>query len=207
MRITAEAKLETRRRILSCAKTLFAKKGYAATTTRDISGAALAATGTLFNYFPSKEALGMALVEQAVQDSIQELRVARAIPASLEEALFSHTANLLRHLASYRSWVAEVLDAAASPFRSESETNTDSFRRRLLEVALDILERHAERSTLTPVTLHLYWTLQIGVLGFWCRDPSTNQEDTLVLLDQSLRLFARALKDDPPQNPESQHVT
>ena len=39
------------------------------------------------------------------------------------------------------------------------------------------------------MAMHLYWTLYLGVLAFWSRDESPNQEETLVILDQSLRLF------------------
>jgi hypothetical protein len=43
------------------------------------------------------------------------------------------------------------------------------------------------------VAMHLYWTLYLGILSFWTQDQSPNQEDTLVLLDQSMRLFADSL--------------
>ncbi len=43
---------------------------------------------------------------------------------------------------------------------------------------------------------HLYWTLYVGVLSFSAHDPSPNQEDTLAVLDQSLRAFVSIL---PPK--------
>ena len=63
MRVTAEQKAITRRRILDVAVKLFRSNGYEATTTRDIAVAAEIATGTLFNYFPTKEAIVGSLVE------------------------------------------------------------------------------------------------------------------------------------------------
>ena len=54
MRITAEASLATRERILQAATGLFATEGWDDTTTRGIAQAAGIATGTLFNYFPNK---------------------------------------------------------------------------------------------------------------------------------------------------------
>ena len=57
MRITAEAKTATRQRILQVATDLFVSQGWQNTTTRDIAVAAGIATGTLFNYFATKEGI------------------------------------------------------------------------------------------------------------------------------------------------------
>ena len=44
--------------------------------------------------------------------------------------------------------------------------------------------------------LHLYWTLYLGVLAFWSRDESENQEDTLLVLDRSMHLFAQTVRSE-----------
>ena len=49
MRVTAETKVRTRDEIVLVARELFAKKGFADTTTRDIAASAGIAVGTLFN--------------------------------------------------------------------------------------------------------------------------------------------------------------
>ena len=72
MRVTAEKKEETRQRILDCARKLFTDKGLEKTTTRYIAEAAGIAAGTMFNYFPTKEALAMTIVEEALDDAATE---------------------------------------------------------------------------------------------------------------------------------------
>ena len=67
VRITADAKLVTRKRILDASRELFNRVGFDAATTRDIAQAATIATGTLFNYFPTKEAIAVALVAEALE--------------------------------------------------------------------------------------------------------------------------------------------
>ena len=57
MRVSEESRRQTRKRILHAATDLF-RDGYAEATTRAIAAKSGIATGTLFNYFPSKEALG-----------------------------------------------------------------------------------------------------------------------------------------------------
>ena len=66
MRVTAETKAATRQRILEAARQLFATGGFDTSTTRDIADAAGIATGTLFNYFPTKEALLASLAAEAI---------------------------------------------------------------------------------------------------------------------------------------------
>jgi hypothetical protein len=41
--------------------------------------------------------------------------------------------------------------------------------------------------------MQLYWTLYLGVLAYWATDVSPKQEDTMALLDQSLKLFVASL--------------
>jgi hypothetical protein len=44
--------------------------------------------------------------------------------------------------------------------------------------------------------MQLYWTLYLGVLAYWATDVSPQQEDTLALLDQSLKLFVAPLGEE-----------
>jgi AcrR family transcriptional regulator len=59
-------RIERRRReIVSAAAEVFAEKGYAATTTREIADAADMAEGTLYNYFRSKRDILLAVAQEA----------------------------------------------------------------------------------------------------------------------------------------------
>ena len=55
---------ETRRRILAAALDLFQERGFAETTMRDIARNAGVATGAAYYYFPSKEHLFLAVLQQ-----------------------------------------------------------------------------------------------------------------------------------------------
>ena len=70
MRVSAATKVATRERILQAALRLFAAQGFEATTTRDIAQAAEIATGTLFNYFPTKDAVVACLAGEAAADAL-----------------------------------------------------------------------------------------------------------------------------------------
>src|SRR5213595_3623780 len=97
MRITSEKKEATRRRIVESAIALFRTRGFDATTTRDIARAASIATGTLFNYFDTKESLVASLAAEALAKARGTV-ISQATDASLEEELFGLVAAELRQL-------------------------------------------------------------------------------------------------------------
>ena len=74
-------KAETRAAIIAAARTLFAQQGYTGTRTRDIAEAAGIATGTLFNYAPTKEAVVL-LVWKARATALMESGLAAAASSS-----------------------------------------------------------------------------------------------------------------------------
>ena len=199
MRVTAQKKQETRRRIVECARKLFNDKGFEQSTTRDIAEAAGIAAGTMFNYFPTKEALAMSIVDGALEEAATEFEGRLRGDETLDEALFAHVAVGLRHLAPHRNYVGEVLETALSPFAKEAVCEqAQQLRVSHLETVRELIASRGLPTTPAPgvMTMHLYWTLYLGVLSFWAADESPNREDTLVALDQSMRLFVGSLSSD-----------
>lgn len=191
MRITAEAKTATRERIIKAAARLFAKEGYDNATTRGIAAKAGIATGTLFNYFESKEAIVAALISEAVSRAQQEIQ--KRDDETLEEELFTFIWTELSALGEYRKFLAQAAETILSPLRRHShESAGESIRTNHLEAVEQILVSHGV-ATPTAVTMQLYWTLYLGVFAHWATDDSPKQEDTLALLDQSLKLLVAAL--------------
>ena len=209
MRVTAATKAKTRLRILEAARSLFRDGGFANTTTRDVASTAEIAAGTLFNYFPTKEALGMALIEEALTTARAECFDRLRGDETLSEALFTHVAIGLRRLKPQRGYVGEILDAAMSPFMpSTTVAGADTFRECHLDVVRTLIQGIAPEATPEPaiVTIHLYWTLYLGVIAFWSRDDSPNQEDSLALLDQALQIFVSTMNSGHP-TAEVNHAT
>ena len=117
MRISQQAKEETRGRILDKAAELFLSQGFEATTTRDIAAEAGLAAGTLFNYFPSKETLAMSMVGEALSGGIDDYRRRRSDDDDLVEALFLFVTSGLRRLRPLRPFLGPVLERSLSPAR------------------------------------------------------------------------------------------
>src|SRR5262249_4568735 len=118
MKITAKAKRETRERILEAAGRLFREQGFEAATTRDLARGAGIATGTLFNYFPSKEALALELVLEALERAVAACEKRPNDAENLEEGLFRLVATSLRELRSLRSLFPAVLETCLDAARS-----------------------------------------------------------------------------------------
>lgn len=193
MRVTAETRESTRRKILEAAQELFRSVGFEATSTREIAQAAGIAAGTLFNYFPTKESLATTLVVESQTRAAR--RVLNESYESLEEALFAHIAAGLRLLKPHRAYLTPVLETALSPLADASGAEPGSaLRTGHLEKVVEIARRYQLDAALSPVALQMYWTLYFGVLAFWARDSSPRQEDTLALLDQSLEMFVGWLR-------------
>lgn len=194
MRVSKETKEKTRGAIMDAARKLFSEKGFDSTVTRDIASHAKIAAGTLFNYFPSKEALGMEIIGEALDEAREDYAQQRRGEESLAEELFLHVITGLHRLAPHRKYMAAILETALSPFaRSAVCEAGERFRIEHLETVASLLADHDVTDQPSFIAVHLYWTLYLGVLAFWSQDESPNQEDTLVLLDQSLRLFVASL--------------
>src|SRR5438067_3070486 len=142
MRVTAQAKEATRKRILRAARRLFAQKGYEATTTRDIAETAEIASGTLFNYFPTKEAIVAFLANEAIGDALAEARLGKRESTrqtghgedTLEEDLFALVASGLRKLKQLRKHLPFLLETSLSPLAiAPQDDDSASLRARHLE--------------------------------------------------------------------------
>lgn len=78
---------ERRRQILDAARVLFAERGFHATTTRDLAAAADINDALLYRYFPDKQAILRALVDEAITVLRALPRLPDQAPLPLEELL------------------------------------------------------------------------------------------------------------------------
>jgi AcrR family transcriptional regulator len=189
VKISAQAKIATRQRILKTATALFQSEGWKNTTTRNIASAAGIAVGTLFNYFPAKEAIAAALISDAFQTAASEFSAERE-ERSLDADLFSLIWSFLVCLHPYRGFLGPACETLFSPLASSSPSSPgDAIRIEHLKLIGSTIAAHGFTSPISGVAIQLYWTLFLGILAFWAADESPGQEDTLALLDHSLKLY------------------
>ncbi|MEN8258269.1 MAG: TetR/AcrR family transcriptional regulator [Thermodesulfobacteriota bacterium] len=194
MRITQKAKEKTAKNILRAAEQLFTDVGYKDTTTRQIAQKAGIATGTLFNYFPSKEALAMSLLAEEIQQGRGDYLKRRSGDEDFGEDLFLLISSELRRLKPYRNFVGPVLESTMSLFSKESSCPAgESTRSEHLQMVRDIIHAHGFSKIPDYISTTLYWSLYLGILAFWSTDESRNQEETLALMDYSINVFTQTI--------------
>lgn len=194
MRISEQTKQENRARILENATQLFTGKGFEDTTTRDIALASGLATGTLFNYFPSKETLAMSMIAEAFRLGSEDFQRRRTGKEDLAEELFLFVASGLRRLRPLRPFLGPVLERSLSPFpRKNVCQEGEAARQGHLYAVQEIIARHGFAEAPDYVAMTMYWSLYLGILAFWTNDPSPNQEATQSLIDYSIRMFVQVI--------------
>lgn len=196
MRVSEKTKQRTRDRIVKVAMTLFDRKGFEDTTTRDISETAGIATGTLFNYFPSKEAIVLSLIHSGWWAALEA--ESGEEEGGLEESLFGLGAACLRALKTHRLYAFPAFGALCGPRRRVArESEVSALRDRHLKRVEDLLVGAGLARFKSELSLHLYWTLLMGVFTYWADDRSPHQEDSLALLDASTKLFVQSVSGGP----------
>jgi len=197
MRITKEAKEKNKKKILATAAELFAGKGYEQTTTRDIAKACGLAVGTMFNYFRSKETLAMTLVAAAMVEGRANFLNRRNGDEDFIEEMFLLVASELRALRPFRQYIGPVLESTMSIFSKSSTCPAgEEARQDHLQTVAQIMAAHGYEMVAGSIAVTLYWSLYLGILAHWSNDESSNQAETLALVDYSMRVFSRTLSGD-----------
>lgn len=91
-------KEERRRALLQAAREVFARRGLAATKMTDLAAAAGISYGLVYHYFPDKESVFVALVDETVRGGIELLASARRRPGTPWERLHYVCTQMLEGL-------------------------------------------------------------------------------------------------------------
>ena len=172
---------------------LFAEKGYAETTMRDIAGAADCSLGLAYRYFARKEEFILALYERLTDEFEEEVN--RLPPAPLAKRFASAMEVHLKRLGAHRETMGALFAAGLAP-DSEVAVLGDSVAgirsriwgvfERVVSGAMDAPKRaQAEQMTTLLYAAHLLFVL------FWLQDRSVGQAKTQELLSFAQEMLGR----------------
>lgn len=113
-----------RKQLLAQSFALFARHGYSALTMRQIAEALDVSTGTLYHYFPTKEALFQQLVEEVTQQTIFEAVSQMQPHPTLEERLLA----LFRFLATHEDELRKQLLVTLNYYQHRDLYSSDAGR-------------------------------------------------------------------------------
>jgi AcrR family transcriptional regulator len=196
--LVATAKGETTRtRILDSALELFATRGYAETTMRDIAKKAGTSLGNSYYYFPSKEHFVQAFYEKVHAEHLQRCREILPKEKKLKSRLRAVTRALIDVIAPYQQMSGDLFRTAAdprspiNPFSEQSKPTRD----RSMAVFKEMVETSSDRlsgdlkSELPP----LLWLYHMSIILFWIHDRSEGCKRTYALVDDTSELVMRLI--------------
>jgi AcrR family transcriptional regulator len=196
----AEAKEQTRKRILRAALELFSKKGFDQTTAKQISDRAGIAEGTLFNYFKTKEDVALCFFEEELAAIIdwywkEEALHGRPLPEKLFAIIFQH----LERLTPYEKFIGAVYLKMFQPVSRLNALALETQERtlRYLRFIKDVILASGEERLLSGLgdfAAYGFGMFHFAILTYWLQDSSRGKESTLALLDRSLKIAEGILK-------------
>jgi AcrR family transcriptional regulator len=183
---------QTRERIRDVALTLIRKKGFDATTMRDIAQSAHVSLGLAYHYFDSKEALALAFYGEHIERHDLETKRALASRSELRERIEAALLIGLDVRAADKAvllvMARTVLDAT-NPISLFSERSAE-LRARSIGLFREVAEvPEIEESLKEPFALAL-WAMHLGVMLRFVHDESPGQRETRAIIAHAARLAA-----------------
>ncbi len=160
----ATQKLETRRRVLEAAGTLFDANGYEATTTRQIAQACQVSIGTVFAHFPNKQALLHAVLYDGIEAALDRARHKLTTDTGADEAMATFAASLYKFYAAQKQLSQELLNQ--SLFDTEAfAAQLQRFREELMSYIPDRSLTTQDKETRAEALLSHYFFVLITLLN------------------------------------------
>jgi AcrR family transcriptional regulator len=183
----------TRERILETARALFAAKGYAETTMREIAKEANCSLGLAYRYFETKDAMVLALYERLVVEFAEEVR---ALPSGpLAQRWSQATRGDIARLEAHRGALMGLTSAGLAPGRETQVLGgaTTGVRRNMLTLFLGLVTeaRDAPKGEIAEALATLFYALHLLLVFFWLQDPTPNQKTTHALIDFGEEMLGR----------------
>jgi AcrR family transcriptional regulator len=193
---------QRRRQIVEAARALFRDRGYEGSTMPDIAAAAELATGTLYLYFPSKQALyaellheGYALLERRLRTAVSRVAAPRARAEALVDAFLAFAREhpdsfdiLFFILREHGRGVSEL--RRGEDFLRRLAAGQDACK----QIATEVLGACLPDLPAGEVTrrVEAVWSMLAGVVLYFRRDETevfvpTAQAARRVILDGALR--------------------
>jgi AcrR family transcriptional regulator len=182
-----------RDRLYATAMRLITKRGYEATTLRDIARAADVSVGLLYRYFPSKQAVIIALYDELSADYERQ---AAGMPAGRwrERFIFALSTTLevlAPHRMTLRALIPVMVGDPIDGVFAESTAFSRQRVRRVFEAAV-VESTDAPNAPLAGALGRLLYIVHLAVLLWWLLDKSAKQRATAALVTLTRQLLPSA---------------
>jgi AcrR family transcriptional regulator len=199
MKISQEQKAENRSKIIAAAVELIGEKGLKAATMRQIARQAGVGDATIYNYFPTKEAILYGYYEDHMRACIEALK---ALPEferfSLQEQIQTLFDTSLSLYLPDREFVANTFYQTLLA-GSGDWARLKPIRALFLAAIGEMLTAAAEVGEIPDQVFEdligqFFMEAYLGVIVYWLADTSDGFSNTSVLVDRGLDLACALLK-------------
>jgi len=201
MKITQSAKEKTKVKILQSAVDLIIEKGFDNASLREMAKNAGVSNPTIYNYFPSKEKLLYAYIEQKHKEAVATIQEIEDFHTyTLREQLQTLIETELELYLEDREFIIQIADMVfhSSGLKMGKLYETNAIFIETVEEMLNIAIE-AEEIAEPPFKEHLpklFWDYYIMVVAYWVKDDSEMFENTTQFIDHSLGLAEAVLHSD-----------
>ncbi len=199
MKVSQSAKEKTKAKILLSAVDLIIEKGFKNASMREMAKNAGVSNPTIYNYFPTKEKILYAYVEQKHKETALILQGIEDFNSyTLREQLQALIETELELYLEDREFILQISDMVfhsaglkLESLYSNNKVFTDMVKD-MLEIAIE-----AEEIPRPPLEEHLprlFWDYYIMVVAYWVKDESEMFENTTQFIDHSLGVIEALLQ-------------
>jgi len=198
MKVSLSTKEKTKIKIIESAVELMTIKGYKNASLREIAKEAGVSNPTIYNYFPTKEKILYAYIEQklietkAVLQNIEDFHT-----YTLREQLQSLIETQLEFYLEDREFVTQIMEMAFTPSMGTMELIYDAKEQftqmvsEILEIAIEAQE--IEDPPFKEYMPQLFWDYNVTVVAYWIKDDSEMFENTTEFIDNSMGVIEALL--------------
>jgi AcrR family transcriptional regulator len=185
--------VETRDSLYQTAMRMIAQRGYEATTLRDIAKEAGVSVGLLYRYFPSKQAVIIALYEELSAD--YSSRAANMRPGKWRDRFIFALETSLKVLQPHRLALRALIPVLiGDPDDGVFAAGTSFSRQRVQRVFEDAVASSDDppKPPLAAALGRILYLVHLGVLLWWLLDKTPKQRASVALVALTQRMLPSA---------------
>lgn len=199
MKISRKQKSENRQKILKALVELVIAKDLKSATMRGIAREAGMGDATIYNYFPTKDAMVYAYYEDRFDQVTQALKdIPDFHTYTFQEQLQTFFETKLDLLLEDREFLEKTFKTAFFTL-SQDYARVRPAKDKFMAIVQEIFDAAVEAEEIQDqvfldLTIQLFWEYYIGIILYWLADDSDRFESTTLLIDKSIDLAAASIR-------------